>query len=117
MTSSSGGLFSDAQWPGGQVTQCASPSCCVTVNRPSGDIVLVGTTGDAWTIASSTGYGACVFTIGCSTNGGTCTSCNGVDAPSSCPPAGIPNCTSNRPSCSAGLNGSASDTAHVQCVH
>ncbi len=117
MTSSSGGLLSDAQWPGGLTQQCATPGCCVTLQRPSGDVVIVGTLGDRWLISAFTGYASCSFTSGCATNGGTCSSCNGVDAPSSCPPVGIPNCTSNRPSCSAGLNGSATDTAHVQCVH
>ena len=117
MTSSAGGLFNDAQWPGGQVIQCVNPSCCVTLNRPSGDIVLVGTLGDAWTIVAFSGYSNCAFTSGCNTpNGGTCNGCSGVDAPSACPPAGIPNCTSNRPSCSTGLNGSATDSAHVQCA-
>jgi hypothetical protein len=117
MTSSAGGALSDAQWPGGTVTQCTTAGCCVTLNRPSGDIVLIGALGDHWTVASSTGFSSCALTTGCATNGGTCTSCNGVDAPTSCPPLGIPNCTSNRPSCSSGLNGSASDTSHVQCVH
>jgi hypothetical protein len=28
----------------------------------------------------------------------------------------VPNCTNNRPSCDVGLNGNASDTAHVHCV-
>ncbi len=116
MTSTTGGLVSDAHWPGGQDTQCASPGCCVTVGRPSGDVVLVGSLGDHWTVAGVSGFSSCTLTGGCATNGGTCTSCNGVDAPTSCPLFGIPNCTGNRPSCSAGLNGSATDTAHVQCA-
>src|SRR5262249_32169704 len=77
MTSSTGGLVSDAQWPGGTVTQCTTPSCCVTLNRPSGDIVLVGALGDHWTVAGFTGFSSCAFTTGCAANGGTCTSCNG----------------------------------------
>jgi hypothetical protein len=116
MTSSTGGLFTNAQWPGGLVQQCSTPGCCVTMLRPSGDVVLVGTLGDPWAIAGVNGYSSCSFTSGCATNGGTCTSCNGVDAPTQCPLLGIPNCTSNRPSCSAGLNGTAIDAAHVQCV-
>ena len=79
-------------------------------------VVIVGTLGDPWAIATVAGYASCTFTGGCATNGGTCTSCKGVDAPSQCPLAGIPNCTSNRPSCSAGLNGTAIGSAHVQCV-
>ncbi len=116
MTSSTGGPFNNAQWPGGLTQQCASPGCCVTMLRPSGDVVIVGTLGDRWQIATVNGYGSCSFTSGCATNGGTCTSCNGVDAPTQCPLLGIPNCTSNRPSCSAGLNGTAIDAAHVQCT-
>ena len=115
VNSSGGGVFTDSQWPGGTATQGAAP-CEVTVNQPSGDIVLVGTLGDSWSIESFTsGFSSCILTGGCNANGGTCTACNGVDAPSSCPPLGIPNCTSNRPSCSTGLNGNASANAHVHC--
>jgi hypothetical protein len=117
MTSSAGGFLNDAQWPGGLATMCATPSCCVSVNRPSGDVVVVGTLGTVWQIATVNGYASCSFTGGCDAHGGTCTNCTGVDAPSSCPPAGIANCTDQRPSCSAGLNGSATASAHVVCVH
>jgi hypothetical protein len=100
----------------GSMTQpSASAPCRVTVKAPSADIVLVGTLGDAWTVSSFTGFSSCVLTGVCTANGGTRTSCNGVDAPSSCPPLGIPNCTDNRPSWSTGLNGNASDSAHVTC--
>jgi hypothetical protein len=84
MTSSTGGPFSNAQWPGGQATLCSTPSCCVTVNRPSGDIVLVGTLGSQWTLFGFSGYVGCSFVGACNAHGGTCTSCTGVDAPSSC---------------------------------
>ena len=100
MTSSTGGLFTDATWPGATETQNGpeGSSCSVTVKQPSGDIVLVGTLGDAWTIVSKTGYGTAVGT---------------AFAPSSCPPAGIPNVTAGRPSCSTGLNGSATASFDV----
>jgi hypothetical protein len=79
--------------------------------------VLVGSLGNSWTINTFTsGFSSCILTGGCNAHGGTCTACDGVDAPSSCPPLGISNCTNNRPSCSTGLNGDASDTAHVHCV-
>jgi hypothetical protein len=115
INSSGGGPFSDSQWPGGTITQGTAP-CTVTVQAPSGDVVLVGAIGDSWSITGKTGFSSCALTGSCNTNGGTCTNCTGVDAPSSCPPLGIPNCTVNRPSCSTGLNGNATDAAHVQCL-
>src|SRR5213078_397923 len=92
MTSSTGGLFTDAVWPGGTETMNGpeGATCSVTVMRPSGDIVIVGALGDAWSIVSFTGYGTAVGT---------------AFAPSSCPPLGIPSVTAGRPSCSTGLNG------------
>ena len=117
VNSSGGGPITDSSWDDGSMTQpSVGAACSVTVKAPSGDIVLVGTLGDAWTITGHTGFSSCVLTGGCNANGGTCTSCNGVDAPTSCPPLGIPNCTDNRPSCSTGLNGNASAMAHVTCT-
>jgi hypothetical protein len=100
MTSSTGGLISDAAWPGGTVTVDGpeGASCSVTVRRPSGDITLVGTLGDAWSVVSFTGYGTAVGT---------------AFAPSSCPPLGIGSVTAGRPSCSTGLNGNATATFEV----
>jgi hypothetical protein len=100
MTSSTGGLFTDAVWPGGTETMNGpeGATCSVTVQRPSGDIVLVGTLGDAWSVVSRVGYGTAVGT---------------AFAPSSCPPFGIPNVTAGRPSCSTGLNGSATASFSV----
>src|SRR5262249_27583805 len=115
INSSGGGPVSDSHWDDGTISQGTAP-CSVTVKAPSGDIVLVGDLGDHWTISSIGSFSSCAFTGSCNSHGGTCTNCTGVDAPSSCPPPGIPNCTNNRPSCSAGLNGNASDTAHVQCL-
>jgi len=100
MTSSTGGLFTNAVWPGGTVTMNGpeGATCSVTVQRPSGDIVLVGTLGDAWSVVSRVGYGTAVGT---------------AFAPSSCPPLGIPSVTAGRPSCSTGLNGSATASFSV----
>src|SRR5262249_45829679 len=67
-------------------------------------------------IASVTsGFSICSLTGDCNAHGGTCTGCVGVDAPSSCPPLGIPDCTNDRPSCTTGLNGDATASAHVHC--
>jgi hypothetical protein len=112
INSTGGGAGSDSHWNGEVLTMGSAP-CTVTVKAPSGDIVAAG---DAWTIAGFAGFSACTFAGGCDGHGGACTGCNGVDAPSSCPFAGIPNCTNNRPTCSVGLNGNATDSAHVQCV-
>jgi hypothetical protein len=100
MTSSMGTALDEAAWPGSTVTMDGpeGASCSVTVKEPSGDITLVGTLGDAWTITAKTGYGTAVGT---------------AFAPSSCPFAGIPNVTANRPSCSVGLNGSATASFEV----
>ena len=100
MTSSTGGLFNDAVWPGGTVTMNGpeGATCSVTVQRPSGDIVIVGTLGDAWSIVSRVGYGTAVGT---------------AFAPSSCPPLGIASVTAGRPSCTTGLNGSATASFSV----
>ena len=98
ITSSTGGAFSDAAWPGGTYTHTASPGCSVTVQAPSGDIVLVGTLGDAWSIVSSTGYGTTVGT---------------VETPNCGSPLAVGTVVSNRPSCSSGLYDSSSDTFQV----
>jgi hypothetical protein len=118
MNSSGGSAFHQSRWPGGTDTQ-GSANCGVTVNRPSGKVTTVGRLGDQWTIASWTpGFALCILTGGCVEHGAysVCTNCDGVDTPSKCPPLGIADCTSNRPSCTTGLNGNATDTAHVQCV-
>jgi hypothetical protein len=106
-----------ASWDDGSMTQpSVGAACSVTVKAPSGELNVIGTTGDAWTVTGFTGFSSCVLTGGCNANGGTCNSCNGVDAPSSCPGTGsIPSCTDNRPSCSL-ANPNASDSAHVTCM-
>jgi hypothetical protein len=114
VNSSGGGPITDSSWDDGSMTQpSATAPCRVTVQAPSGDITIP--VGDAWFVSDWRGFSSCVLTGGCNANGGTCTSCNGVDAPSSCPPLGIPSCTDDRPSCSTGLNGNASASAHVTC--
>jgi hypothetical protein len=119
MSSSGGSALQQSRWPGGTATQ-GSAHCGVTVNRPSGAITTVGLLGNQWTIASFTsGFSLCTLAGGgCATHGSlsTCTSCDGVDTPSKCPPLGIADCTNNRPSCTTGLNGNATDSAHVHCV-
>jgi hypothetical protein len=117
VNSAGGGAFNDSSWPGGDVSQ-GTANCTVTVTQPSGDVVIVGTLGDSWQVKSfGSGFSSCVLSGACQTHGtgSTCTSCTGVDAPSSCPPAGIAFCNSNRPTCSAGLNGNATASAHVLC--
>jgi hypothetical protein len=117
VNSSGGGLVTDSSWPGGDVSQ-GTGNCTVTVTQPSGDVVLVGTLGDSWQVKSfGSGFSSCVLSGACQTHGGgsTCTNCTGVDTPSSCPPLGIAVCNTNRPSCTTGLNGNASASAHVLC--
>jgi hypothetical protein len=67
-----------------------TPTCNVTLQRPSGSILLVGTLGDAWQITGRTGFGAATLT---------------VNQPSCNSPAAIPNVTANRPSCSSAYVG------------
>ena len=87
-------------WPGGTVTLGTS-TCNVTLQRPSGSILLIGTLGDAWEITGKTGFGAATLT---------------VNQPSCNSPAAIPNLTANRPSCSSayvGILGGSLSTASV----
>jgi hypothetical protein len=117
VNSSGGGLISDSSWPGGDVSQ-GTGNCTVTVTQPSGDIVQTGLTADHWQIKSmGPGFSTCVFSGACQTHGSgsTCTNCTGVDTPSSCPPAAFSYCNSNRPSCSVGIDGNATASAHVLC--
>ena len=87
-------------WPGGTVT-LGTATCNVTLARPSGSILLIGTLGDAWQITGKTGFGAATLT---------------VNQPSCNSPAAIPNVTANRPSCSSayvGILGGSLSTASV----
>ncbi|WP_304650404.1 hypothetical protein [Nostocoides sp. HKS02] len=87
-------------WPGGIVT-LGTATCNVTLQRPSGSILLIGTLGDAWQITGKTGFGAATLT---------------VNQPSCNSPAAIPNVTANRPSCSSayvGILGGSLSTASV----
>jgi len=93
-------------WPGGQVT-LGTASCQVVVNAPSGHTDLVGTLGNAWSVASSTGFASAVITGYGPVNPG---------------PTGKPTCTGllsigviqdGRPSCSVSLFASTGQTATV----
>ena len=93
-------------WPGGQIT-LGTASCHVVVNAPSGHTDLVGTLGDAWSVASSTGFASAIITG------------YGPVNPS---PTGKPSCTGagsigviqdGRPSCSVSLFAAAGQTATV----
>jgi hypothetical protein len=107
ISSNDGGSFDPAEWPGGTTSQNnGSSSCSVTINRPSGNIDLVGNLGDKFSVNSFLGYSSCFGAGG--EDGDGC-------APQSCPPLGIGSCEANRPSCSAALNGSGSARFHVTC--
>ncbi|MEW6272694.1 MAG: hypothetical protein AB1689_25740 [Thermodesulfobacteriota bacterium] len=106
VTSSTGGLFTAAVWPGGTATQSGPPGCSVTINRPDDIIHYVCTIAAPFSVRSFAGYSTCFGTGG--EDGDGC-------QPVSCPPAGIGSCCSGRPSCSAALNGSGSARYFVQC--
>jgi hypothetical protein len=106
ISSNNGGVFDSAEWPGGTAAQNGLPGCNVSINRPSGNIDLVGTLGDDFEVIGFSGYSSCFGTGG--EDGDGC-------QPDSCPPAGIPFCQDRRPSCSAALNGSGSARFFVQC--
>jgi Collagen triple helix repeat (20 copies) len=120
MISSPGGEFNDAQWPGMNetMTDPNNSSCGVTVAEPSGDVILVGTLGDAWHIVSHAGYTSCSGTNGVNGDGVANPDCSQLNVGS------LPNVTSGRPSCSIGTcaallcsgNGIASDTYQVTCI-
>jgi hypothetical protein len=48
-------------WPGGTVT-VGTPTCNVTIGRPSGRIDETGLTGNGWSVVSRTGFGTAVLT-------------------------------------------------------
>lgn len=121
LDSSVAGAFSNASWPGGSATQTdpSNSACSVTVARPSGDVVLVGTLGDAWAVSSFAGYSNCFGTGGVNGDGVQNPDCSGLNDPS------FPNVTAGRPSCSNGLcsgsffgctSGQATDQYVVQCL-
>jgi len=63
MTSFSDGgpmLTAAERWPGGTVT-VGTPTCNVTIGRPSGRIDETGLTGNGWTVVSRTGFGTAVL--------------------------------------------------------
>lgn len=102
--SNSGGTVDPAEWPGG-TRNGGSGSCTVNIDVPSGNLDVVGTIGDNFSILGFAGFQSCAGSGG--SNGVQCLSC---------PPAGICNVEAERPSCSAALNGSGSSRYTVQCV-
>jgi len=106
LNSNSGGSFDPAEWPGGTQVHGFSSECTVNIDNPSGNIDLVGNLGDDFAVLSQAGFSSC---FGSGGEDG-----DGCDV-SSCPPAGFGSCESNRPSCSAALNGSGTSTFHVAC--
>jgi hypothetical protein len=107
VTSSNGGVFSSAQWPGGTALQAGPAGCSVTVNLPNDNVDKVCTLASPFSVRSFTGWSQCFGSGG--EDGDGC-------QPVSCPPAGIGSCCSTRPSCSAALNGSAQARYFVQCL-
>jgi hypothetical protein len=106
LNSNSGGSFDPAEWPGGTQVQVFSSECTVNIDNPTDNIDLVGNLGDDFAVLSQTGFSSC---FGSGGEDG-----DGCDV-SSCPPAGVGSCESNRPSCSAALNGSGTATFNVAC--
>jgi hypothetical protein len=107
--SSGGGSTSASSWPGGLDTHSVARDCNVTVRRPSGDISLVCTLGDAWSIVGATGYSSCYGVGGPNGDGVFRPGCDNQFAFSSV--------CSGRPSCSSALNGDAHDTYQVVCTN
>jgi hypothetical protein len=87
---SSGGaqLTAEENWPGGQVT-LGTPTCNVTIQRPSDAIILTGSTNPGWSVVSKTGFGTAVLSpaqANCATPGAISEAIN-----------------NNRPACTSGL--------------
>jgi hypothetical protein len=106
ISSNSGGSFDSAEWPGGTQVRNFVTGCTATIDNPSGNIDLVGNLGDDFDVLSFAGFSSCFGSGGEDGDGCSVTSC---------PPAGIGSCESNRPSCSAALNGSGSATFRIAC--
>ena len=106
VNSNSGGVFDSAEWPGGTASQNGPTGCSITINRPAGNIDLVCSLSNRFSVNTFAGYSSCAGTGG--EDGDGC-------QPVSCPPAGIGSCCTGRPSCSAALNGSGSSRYFVQC--
>lgn len=104
--SNSGGLFDQADWLGGTQSHQFSPGCQVAIENPSGIITTVGALGDNFAVTGSGNFLSC---FGSGAEDG-----DGCDV-TSCPFAGIAFCEATRPSCSVGLNGSATATYRVEC--
>jgi hypothetical protein len=55
-------LVAVEEWPGGSVT-LGTPTCNVTISRPSGRIDTTGLTGNGWQITNRVGFGNAVLTV------------------------------------------------------
>ena len=107
ISSNNGGATDPAEWPGGSASQNNGTGVCnVTIDRPSGNLDVVGNLGDDFSVLGFNGYANCFGSGG--EDGDGC-----VDG--GCPPAGIGSCEGGRPSCSAALNGSGNAAYNVQC--
>ena len=107
ISSNNGGSVDPAEWPGGTAAQSSHTGCSATINRPSGNIDLVCSLSNNFSVNSFVGYSSCTGTGGEDGDGCSVTGC---------PPAGIGSCCTARPSCSAALNGSGSARYTVQCL-
>lgn len=88
--SESNGAFIPAyRWVGGPDTYAPSENCTVTVARPTGQIDVVGTIGDAWRLVGFSGWGTCSLTS--------------IEKPVCNSVLSVGTVTSNRPSCSSAL--------------
>lgn len=107
VNSNNGGAFDSAEWPGGTQSQTSAPGCSVTIQNPNNNIDTVCTTANPFAVQSFAGFSNCFGSGG--EDGDGC-------EPQSCPPAGIGQCCSGRPSCSSAVNGSGSARYRVHCV-
>ena len=97
------------EWLGGSQTQSQSGACAVTVAKPSGNIDLVGTLGNKWTVTGFTGFSNCFGFGGEDGDGCQTPSCDAL--------AAIGFCQDTRPSCSSALGGGGSSGGfQVQCL-
>lgn len=113
MTSSNGGTFTIAEWPGGTETKSQNASCTVTVKRPSDDVSIVGNLGDKWQVTSFTGFSSCFGIGGEDSNGVATPNCSGLTASAGFVQDGRPSCTNGL--CSF-CTGQATNSFTVQCV-
>jgi hypothetical protein len=109
MASSPAATFAAANWPGGSETktQSGNSNCGVSVQRPSGDVSVVGALGDRWQVTSFTGFSSCVGEGGEDGDGVRTPDCTRLGTP---PFASIGSVQAGRPSCSSALSTQSGDT-------